>query len=72
MNWHFMDINTLEEKGTGYKIHLLSGTWFHPGKLKPEPPEGIDFPNQLKILRSGLSYIQGIGMGTEELDKNAS
>lgn len=72
MNWGFININTLIEKDTGYKIHLLSGTWFHPGKLKPEPPKGIDFSHQLKILRSGLSYIQAIGIGSQELDKNAS
>lgn len=72
MNWEFIDINTLEEKNSGYKIHLLNGTWFHPGKLKPESSGQIDFPEQLKLLRSGLSYIQAIGLGGTKLDKSAS
>jgi len=72
MNWGFVDINTLEEKNSGYKIHLLSGTWFHPGKLKPETSENIDFPEQLKLLRSGLSYIQSIGLGVREQNKSVS
>lgn len=61
MNWQFIDMNTLEEERSGYKIHLLSGTWFHPGKLKPEFPPHIELPEQMQLLRSGLSHIRSIG-----------
>ena len=61
MNWQFIDYTTLKECDSGYILHLLSGTWFHPGKIKPEPPAGMEFSKQLKILRAGLQHIKSIG-----------
>ncbi len=61
MNWRFTDCNTLVEITSGYTIRLMSGTWFHPGQLKPESPRHIDFSQQMKLLRSGLKHIQSIG-----------
>jgi hypothetical protein len=61
MIWQFIDTNTLQEMETGYSIYLVSGTWFHPQKIKPISPPDIPFPKQIKLLRSGLSHIKSIG-----------
>jgi hypothetical protein len=61
MIWNFVDSSTLKEAQSGYIIHLVSGTWFHPIKLKPEAPNGIDFPEEIKLLKSGLRHIKSIG-----------
>lgn len=61
MNWQFTKHNILRELSSGYEIHLLSGTWFHPKRLKPVSANDIEFPDQLSLLRSGLQHIKSIG-----------
>jgi hypothetical protein len=61
MTWHFTDSSTLKENRSGYTIYLISGTWFHPIKLKPEAPEGMNFSEQIKLLQCGLRHIKSIG-----------
>jgi hypothetical protein len=65
MKWQFADNNTLVDEDSGFKIHLLLGTWFHPGKLKSETPEGMEYADQLKILKSGLRHMRSIGKERE-------
>ncbi len=69
MNWQFIDRNTLRENKSGYEIHLGGGTWFHPLRLRPKAPQGMNFTHQLKLLRSGLEHIQSIGNGRSTLNK---
>jgi len=61
MKWQFADLNTLRDSDSGYEIHLHGGTWFHPKKLRPLAPEGMNFSTQLKLLRKGLQHIKSIG-----------
>ncbi len=61
MHWKFIDRNTLRENKSGYEIHLGGGTWFHPLRLRPKAPQGMNFSLQLKLLRSGIDHIQSIG-----------
>ncbi|MFT6388585.1 MAG: hypothetical protein ACJAUP_001968 [Cellvibrionaceae bacterium] len=61
MNWQFTTHNILCELQSGYEIHLAGGTWLHPKRLKPLSSKGIEFPDQLSLLRSGLQYIKSIG-----------
>jgi len=54
MNWRFIDLNTLKECETGYTLNLISGTWFHPRKIKPAFPSNLDSAEQKRLLRAGL------------------
>ncbi len=65
MKWQFADLTTLREKESGYEIHLEGGTWFHPKKLRPKAPEGMDYSLRLTTLRHGLQHIKAIGGDTE-------
>lgn len=66
MKWRFADLYTLREVETGYEIHLEGGTWFHPKKLRPRAPEGMEYSIRLKILRGGLQHIKSIGGDTND------
>lgn len=68
MNWQFTKHNTLREMTTGYEIHLLEGTWFHPKKLKPQPPENTGSINELDILKGGLKRIKMISYNAKNSD----
>lgn len=70
MKWQFADLNTLRDSDTGYEIHLEGGTWFHPKKLRPKAPEGMNFSVKLKLLRKGLQHIKAIG--SNNLNINAA
>jgi len=61
MNWRFIDLNTLKECESGYTLNLISGTWFHPRKIKPAFSSNIDSAQQKKLLRAGLLHIKSIG-----------
>lgn len=61
MKWQFADLNTLRDSDSGYEIHLEGGTWFHPKRLRPKAPDGMNFSVQLELLREGLKHIKSIG-----------
>ena len=76
MKWHFADLNTLRDLDSGYEIHLESGTWYHPKRLRPRAPGKMSFSTQLKLLRKGLAHIKSIGnydaMDKQEKVKNTA
>lgn len=69
MKWHFAGLNVLRENESGYEIHLDAGTWFHPKRLRPKAPEGMNFSTQITLLRKGLKHIKSIGGDIDDSGK---